>query len=133
VSGENPNPSLFDGLPPGEEKNIPLLLERIYGRFNRELAILRTQVGGRMTEHNKILTNQEGRLGKLENCPCAVHRDPGHRCVILDTNEKLSRIEAKMDAKINPIKMRLAYILGGLGLLAFLLDLAARLLPLFWR
>ena len=133
MSGDTPNPTLFDGLSPGEEKNIPLLLERIYGRFNRELAILRTQVGGRMTEQGKILINQEGRLGKLENCPCAVHRDPGHRCVILDTNEKLSRIEAKMDAKISPIKMRLAYILGGLGILAFLLEIAAHLLPLLWR
>jgi hypothetical protein len=29
--------------------------------------------------------------------------------------------------------MKLAYILGGLALLAFLLDLAARVLPAFWR
>jgi hypothetical protein len=125
--------SLLDGLSEEGRRNFPLLLERLDGRFTYQISLLRTQISARIERQEAGSKNREGRLLKLENCPCAVHRDPGHSCVVLDTNEKLNRIEAKIDAKINPIKLRVAYILGGLGLLAFLLDLAARLLPLFRR
>jgi hypothetical protein len=127
------NPSLLDGLDDGAKYNIALLLNHLDGRLMHQIDLLRTQFAGKMANQAAGSQNREERLKKLENCPCAVHRDPVHTCVVLDMNEKLARIEAKVDAKIGPVKLRLAYILGGLGLLAFLLDLAARLVPLFWR
>lgn len=127
------NSSLLDGLGEEEKRNIALLMERLDTRFKSQIDLLRTQISGRMGLQESGSKNREERLRKLENCPCAVHRDPAHTCVILDTNEKLARIEAKIDAKISPLKLRLAYIVGGLGALAFLLEMVSRLLPLFWR
>jgi len=124
---------LLDGLGEEEKRNIALLMERLDTRFKSQIDLLRTQISGRMGLQESGSKNREERLRKLENCPCAVHRDPAHTCVILDTNEKLARIEAKIDAKISPLKLRLAYIVGGLGALAFLLEMVSRLLPLFWR
>ena len=131
------NTSLLEGVSDAAKQNIALLLDRLDARFMHQIDLLRTQIGGKMTEQKAGSQNREERLRKLENCPCAVHRDPGHTCVVLDVNDKLARIEAKVDAKIeaqiSPVKLKLAYILGGLALLAFLLDLAARVLPQFWR
>lgn len=127
------NTSLLDGLTAEGKQNIALLLDRLDGRFLYQIELLRTQIGGKLSRQVAGSENREKRLQKLENCPCAVHRDPVHTCVVLDMNDKLARIEAKVDAKISPLKLKLAYILGGLGLLAFLLDLAARVLPIFWR
>jgi hypothetical protein len=129
------NTSLLDGLDAAAKQNIALLLNHLDARLMHQIDLLRTQIGGRLSNQAAGSKNREERLQKLENCPCAVHRDPVHTCVVLDMNDKLARIEAKVDAKmeakISPIKLKLAYILGGLGLLAFLLDLAARVLPHF--
>lgn len=125
--------SLLDGLSEAEKGNVAYLLKLLDERVAHQIGLLRTQISSRMSNQEAGSANRETRLKKLENCPCAVHRDPAHTCVVLDTHAALARIEAKVDAKISPIKLRLAYILGGLGLLAFLLDLAARLLPLLWR
>jgi hypothetical protein len=129
--------SLLSGLGEAEKQNIALLLDRLDGRFTHQINLLRTQISGRMGTQEAGSKNREERLKKLENCPCAVHRDPAHTCVVLDTHATLARIEAKVDAKIdakvNPIKLRLAYILGGFGVLVFLIEIAARLLPLCWR
>jgi hypothetical protein len=107
------------------------------GRFTYQINLLRTQLTARMSQQATGSADRETRLKKLENCPCAVHRDPAHTCVVLDTHATLARIEAKVDAKIdakiNPIRLRLAYILGGFGVLVFLIEIAARLLPLCWR
>lgn len=127
------NSSLLDGLNEAGKQNIALLLDRLDGRFTYQINLLRTQISGRMAQQAAGSLNREGRLQKLEHCPCAVHRDPAHTCVVLDTNAILARIEAKVDAKINPLRLRLAYILGGLGVLVFLIEIAARLLPLCWR
>ncbi|MBM4301637.1 MAG: hypothetical protein FJ121_08920 [Deltaproteobacteria bacterium] len=123
------NSTLLDGLSEEARRNFPLLLERIDGRFMHQISLLRAQISGRMERQEAGSKNREGRLQKLENCPCAVHRDPGHTCVVLDTKDALARIEAKVDAKISPLKLKLAYLLGALWLLAFLLDLTARALP----
>jgi hypothetical protein len=136
--GHDPvNPPLLAGLSDEARQNFALLLERLDSRLGNKIELLRTQISHRMSMHEAGGKNREMRLQKLENCPCAVHRDPAHTCVVLDTHAALVRIEAKVDAKmdaqISPIKMKLAYILGGLALLAFLLDLAARVLPAFWR
>jgi hypothetical protein len=131
------NDSLLDGLSDAARQNIALLLDRLDARFMYQIELLRTQIGGKMTEQRAGSQNREERLRKLENCPCAVHRDPVHNCMVLDISAQLARIEAKVDAtveeKLSPLKLKLAYILGGLGLLAVLLDLAARVLPIFWR
>lgn len=129
------NTSLLDGVSDAAKQNIALLLDRLDARFMYQIDLLRNQIGGKMSEQRAGSANREERLRKLENCPCAVHRDPVHTCVVLDMNDKLARIEAKVDAKIeaqiSPVKLKLAYLLGGLALLAFLLDLAARVLPHF--
>jgi hypothetical protein len=131
------NTSLLDGLDEAAKTNIALLLNHLDARLMHQIDLLRTQIGGKLTTQAIGSQNREERLKKLENCPCAVHRDPVHACVVLDMNDKLARIEAKVDAKmeerIGPLKFKLAYLLGGLALLAFLLDLAARVLPAFWR
>jgi hypothetical protein len=127
------NSTLLSGLSEAEKQNVALLMERLDMRFTNQINMLKTQISGRMGLQEAGSSNREARLKKLENCPCAVHRDPAHLCVVLDTHEKLSRIESKFDAKLSPIKLRIAYMLGGLGLLAFLLDFLARLLPIFWR
>ena len=127
------NTELLDGLSDAAKLNIALLLNHLDARFIHQIDLLRTQIGLKISEQKRGSQNREERISKLENCPCAVHRDPAHTCVVLDMSEQLARIEAKVDAKISPIKLKLAYILGGLGLLAFLLEIVARLLPLFWR
>jgi len=133
VSGDPVHVSLLDGLSEVEKQNFALLMKLLDERFTHQINLLREQIRGRMGKQEAGSANREERLQKLEHCPCAVHRDPAHNCVVLDINEKLAIIEAKIDAKISPLKLRLAYILGGLGLLAFLLEIAARLLPIFWR
>lgn len=133
MSSDPISSSLFDGLGEAERLNIALLLEKLDGRFTHQISLLREQIKGKMAKQEAGSASRETRLQKLEHCPCAVHRDPSHTCVVLDINEKLVNIEAKIDAKISPIKLRLAYIMGGLGLLAFLLELISRLLPLIWR
>lgn len=131
------NTSLLDGLDAAAKQNIALLLNHLDSRFMHQIELLRTHIGVKMSNQAAGSANRESRLQKLENCPCAVHRDPAHTCVVLDTNERLNRIEAKIDAKmeakISPLKLKLAYILGGVAVVAFLLDLAARVLPHFWR
>jgi hypothetical protein len=131
------NTSLLDNLDELAKTNIALLLNHLDARLMHQIELLRSQIGGKLSAQAAGSQNRETRLQKLENCPCAVHRDPVHTCVVLDMDDKLGRIEAKVDAKmeakISPIKLKLAYVLGGLGLLAFLLDLAARVLPHFWR
>lgn len=133
VAHDSVNSSLLDGLSEAERQNVAFLLKLLDERVTHQIGLLRTQISGRMVSQEAGSANREGRLQKLENCPCAVHRDPAHTCVVLDTHAALARIEAKVDAKINPIKLRLAYILGGMGVLVFLIELAARLLPLCWR
>lgn len=129
------NTSLLDNLDESAKTNIALLLNHLDARLMHQIDLLRTQIGGKLTTQAAGSLNREERLKKLENCPCAVHRDPAHTCVVLDIEQTLARIEAKVDAKIeaqiSPVKLRLTYLLGGLALLAFLLDLAARLLPHF--
>jgi hypothetical protein len=131
------NTSLLDNLDEGARTNIALLLNHLDARLMHQIDLLRSQIGGKLSSQAAGSQNREERLKKLENCPCAVHRDPVHNCVVLDMNDKLARIEAKVDAKmeerIGPLKFKLAYILGGLALLMFLLDLAARMVPAFWR
>jgi hypothetical protein len=127
------NSTLLRGLSEDEKQNFSLLMERLDERFTNQINMLKTQISGRMGLQESGSANREARIKRLENCPCAVHRDPAHTCVVLDTHEKLARIEAKFDAKLSPIKLRIAYMLGGLGLLAFLLDFLARLIPIIWR
>jgi len=125
--------SLLEGLSDSGRQNIALLLDRLDARLRYQIDLLKTQLSGRIGKHESGSADREARLKKLEHCPCAVHRDPAHSCVVLDTDATLARIEAKVDAKLSPLKLRLAYIVGGLGVLVFLLDLAVRLLPFYWR
>ena len=73
------------------------------------------------------------RVERLENCPCAVHRDPAHTCVVLDIKESLDGIRLENNEKLGAIQRRLAWWGGGLAVVIFLLELVSRVIPLIWR
>jgi hypothetical protein len=127
------NTSLLDGMDEQAKTNIALLLNHLDARLMHQIELLRSQIGGKLSAQAAGSKNRETRLQKLENCPCAVHRDPVHTCVVLDMHDKLARIEAKIETKLMPLKLRLAYIMGAVAIVAFLMDLVARMVPAFWR
>ena len=72
--------SLFEGFPPQDLENIPLLLDRVAGRLGSDIDRLEVQVKGRLSDQECRLKNLEGRLEHQENSPCQVHRDAAHQC-----------------------------------------------------
>ncbi len=141
MGGDRLRPSIFEQVPEESRGNVPLLLDVLYGEMLRRVAVLDTQVKGRLGQHEGDLGRMEKRLTKVENCPCAVHRDPAHNCVILDLQKELPDVRAKITkeltkfrdeirAEVGTMRRRLAWWGGGLAVLIFLLDLAFRLLPL---
>jgi hypothetical protein len=144
VGHDRVRPSIFDRIQPGEEGNLPLLLDVVYGDMMQRVSILETQVKGRLSVHESELLRVDGRLKRMENCPCSVHRDPAHTCVILDVRDSLAKIEAQSAEKLAEIERRnaeefarinnrLAYWGGGLAVILILIEVLSRLLPVFWR
>ncbi len=88
--------SLFDGLPPLDLENIPLLLDRLNGRLGADIDRLEVQIKGRLSDQEGRLRNLEGRVGQQENCPCQVHRDPGHKCPILVIMDRLNIMQRRL-------------------------------------
>lgn len=124
-------PSIFELLQPGQEANVPLMLDLLYGEFIRKLEVLETQMKGRLSKHETDITGAIERLKRVENCPCAVHRDPAHTCVVLDIRDVLASIKLEMTQEVGKIKNRLAWWAGGFSFLITLLHLVAYFWPLF--
>lgn len=144
MTGDRLRPSLFERLPAEARDNLPLLMDFFYGEVMSKISILDTQFKGRMSNHETEIKRAHARLAPLENCPCAVHRDPAHSCVILDLRDELAGIRtdsvahlAEMrkenSAQLASINNRLARWGGGLAVVVLLLELLARLLPVLWR
>lgn len=125
--------SPLSDLPPGKENDFRFLLERVYQSLAAEIEILATAMKGRISNHEGQIVQTDGRLKRLEHCPCAVHRDPAHTCVILDVRDELAGIRAENAAQLSKINNRLAYWGGGLAVAIFLIEILARLLPVLWR
>jgi hypothetical protein len=89
-------PSLFNGLLEEDRENIPLLLDRIYGRLGADVDRLEVQIKGRLSNQEGRLHNLAERLEQQENCPCQVLRDPAHRCPILEIKDQLSAISRRL-------------------------------------
>jgi hypothetical protein len=87
---------LFEGLPPHDLGNIPLLLDRAYGRLGADIERLETQIKGRLCDQDGRLKNQEGRLDKQEHCPCQVHHDPGHECPIQEIHDQINKMQRRL-------------------------------------
>jgi hypothetical protein len=105
--------SIFEGLDGDEQKNLPFLLDRVYTLLGSDLDRIDLQFRGKLAEQETQIKHQEselkkqgGRLQRIENCPCAVHRDPAHRCPVLDMKEKF-------DDEIGKIRRRLSWWAGG--------------------
>ncbi|MGB7913625.1 MAG: hypothetical protein WCF59_15525 [Desulfobaccales bacterium] len=88
--------SLFEGFPTRDLENIPLLLDRTYGRLGADIDRLEMQIKGRLCDQDGRLKNLEGRLGRQENCPCQVHRDPGHECPILEIRDQINKMQRRL-------------------------------------
>jgi len=88
--------SLFDGLPPRDLENMPLLLDRIYGRLGGDIDRLEVQIKGRLSDMEGRLRNQEGRMEQQEDCPCQVHRDAAHECPILAIKEQINKMQRRL-------------------------------------
>jgi hypothetical protein len=133
MGGDRLRPSIFERLEPGQENNIPLLLDFMYGEFIRKVDVLETQVKGRLSKHESDLERADRRLQSIEHCPCAVHRDPAHTCVILDVRDALAGIRAENAAQLAKINERLAWWGGGLAMIVILIEVLSRILPVLWR
>ncbi len=77
-------------------ENIPLLLDRLNGRLGADIDRLEVQIKGRLSDQEGRLRNLEGRVGQQENCPCQVHRDPGHTCPILVIMDRLNIMQRRL-------------------------------------
>ncbi len=88
--------SLFEGLRPRDRESVPVLLDLLYSRLGGDIDRLQVQIKGRLSDHEGRLKNLEGRLDQLENCPCQVHRDPGHNCPIGEIRDQLNIIQRRM-------------------------------------
>jgi hypothetical protein len=88
--------SLFEGLLVRDRENFPLLLDRLYGRLGSDLDRLEVQFKGRLCDQESRLKNLEARVEHQENCPCQVHRDPGHKCPILDIMDRLNIMQRRL-------------------------------------
>lgn len=89
-------PSLFEGLLPRERESLPVLLDLLYSRLGGDIDRLEVQIKGKLSDHEGRLKNLQGRLDQLENCPCQVHRDPGHSCPIGEIRDQLNIIQRRM-------------------------------------
>ncbi len=88
--------SLFEGLPPRDLENIPLLLDRVASRLGSDIDRLEVQLKGRLSDQECRLKNIEGRLEHQENCPCQVHRDAAHQCPILEIRDQLNKMQRRL-------------------------------------
>ncbi len=88
--------SLFDGLPPRDLENIPLLLDRLNGRLGADIDRLEVQLKGRLSDQETRLRKLEERMTQQEDCPCQVHRDAGHDCPILEIRDQVSKIQRRL-------------------------------------
>lgn len=88
--------SLFEGLLPRDRENIPLLLDRVYGRLGADLDRVVVQIKGRLSDQEGRLKNLEARVEQQENCPCQVHRDPGHKCSMIEIRDQINTLQRRM-------------------------------------
>ncbi len=88
--------SLFEGLPPRDLENLPLLLDRVAGRLGSDIDRLEVQVKGRLSDQEGRLKNLEGRVEHQENCPCQVHRDAAHQCPIMEIRDQINKMQRRL-------------------------------------
>ena len=105
-------PSLLERVEEGDQKNIPLLLDLLYGDLMSKLNLAETQLKGRLSDQESRLHRAQESIKRLENCPCPVHRDPAHSCVILDVNEALGQIKLNLTEEVGKIKLNLTEEVG---------------------
>ncbi len=129
MSHDRLRPSLMEKVAEGDRKNIALLLDMIYGDFMHKLNLTETQLKGRLSDHEAKLFKGEDRFKRLENCPCAVHRDPAHSCVILDVSAALADIKLELTKEVAKIRVRLAWWAGATSVLIGALHLMYYLWP----
>lgn len=122
-------PSLLEKLQEGDRQNIALLLDMLYGDFMAKLSLVETQLKGRLSEQESRLVKGEQRFQRLENCPCAVHRDPAHDCLIMEINETLGGLKLELTQEVGRIKVRLAWWGGALSVLILIFQAVAYLWP----
>jgi hypothetical protein len=114
--------SILEGLSDEDRQNVPLLLERIYWALGNELDTFATGIKGFLGQHDQRLKGLEEMMDQVERCPCQGSRDPDWKCPLLE-----------LALEMGKVKRRLAWLNGGVALLALMLSPLIYLLLSHWR